>query len=128
MLLIGAPTCAIAGAPLWQQELTTVLENIALPLIGIWAALQLAARNAGWLRRWWFDYSLLLIVVLAVTIFTSRGGAVAAALAAVPLGWQLRLWLDRSGQIKNPIRRMAALLLITGVLMPTLALPLLALD
>lgn len=128
MLLIGAPTCAIAGTPLWQQELTTVLENIALPLIGIWAATQLAARNAGWLRRWWFDYNLLLVAVLAVTTCTSRGGAVAAALAAVPLGWQLRLWLDHSGQMKNPIKRMAALVLLAGVLMPTLALSLLALD
>ena len=128
ILLMGAPTCAISGAPIWQQDLTIVLENIALPLVGIWAALQLATRNAGWLRRWWFDHSLLLIAALAVTIFTSRGGAVAAALAAIPLGWQLRLWLDYSGKMKNPIKRMATLLLLAGVLMPTLLLPFLAIG
>ena len=122
MLLMGAPTCAVSGLPLWRHELTNVSENIALPLIGIWAALQLAARNAGWLRRWWFDYTLLLIAALGVTILTSRAGAVAAALAAVPLGWQLRLWINHTGQLKNPIRRAVALIFLAGLLMPSLAL------
>jgi hypothetical protein len=118
--LLGTPSCAIQLQPLWHQELNTILENMALPMIGTWAAIHLAARNVDWLRHWWFDYALLLFVALALTALTGRGGAMAAALAALPLGWQLQLWLDHTGRLRNPIKRALALILLSALLMPTL--------
>jgi hypothetical protein len=62
-------------------------------VIAIAATRKLAAGSSDWLRRWWQDYALLLCAALAVALLVARAGAVAGALAAVPLGWQLKQWI-----------------------------------
>ena len=63
---LGLPIPVFQAQPIWQGELGHALETVTLPLLGIFAALQLASRNPDWLRRWWFDYSLLLVLMLAL--------------------------------------------------------------
>lgn len=139
LFLLGAPQCSgggfsqldpvvadlwhaqvSEGQPIWRQTLPTVLEVVILPLLGIWASVRLATRNAEWLRRWWIDYAIVLVAALAVTLLVARAGAVAGALAAVPVGWQIRQWLNRVEHMKGGARRGLALSAIAVVLMPSL--------
>ncbi len=139
ILLLAAPQCAaggfaatdplvrdvwlsgvMEGMPVWRQEAGVILQVLVLPLFGIAATMALFLQSSDWLRRFWLDYLLLLLAALAVTILVSRAGAVAAALAAPPLGWQLRRWL---GALRGPSslsRRSLASIAILLAFLPTL--------
>ncbi|MGH6786746.1 MAG: hypothetical protein ACREBO_07940, partial [Novosphingobium sp.] len=80
------------GLPVWRQDASTLLQTVLPPLVGLWACRRLAQRSREWLRLWWTDYMLLLGAALVLALLVTRAGAVAGALAAVPLGWQLREW------------------------------------
>lgn len=141
ILLIGAPRCTtgsfaaidplvrelwlagvMEGMPVWRQPPATALQLLILPLFGLGAAWRLHWRSQDWLRRFWFDYLLLLLAALAVTCAVARAGAAAAALAAVPLGWQLREWLAAlRGPAPLPRRSLAALAILLAFV-PTLPL------
>lgn len=127
-LMIGAPACiidplayasSVGTPPIWTSGVVVVLEIIALPLIGLWAALNLAARNAAWLRRWWFDYALLLAFALVLALLMPDFGGLAAAIAAAPIGWKLCKWLDRIAQIEVAMMRFAALVVLAFILLPS---------
>jgi len=81
------------GLPVWQHPLGEALQVVVPPVIGIWAAIRLARGASGKAREWWADYALLLSAALLIAVAVTRAGAVAGALAAVPLGWQLAQWL-----------------------------------
>lgn len=110
------------GMPVWRQPPATMLQLIVLPVFGLLAAFGLYLRSSDWLRAFWFDYMLVLFAALAVTCLVARAGAVAAAFAAVPLGWQLRSWLATlRGPAPVPRQGLAAAaMLLTFV--PTLPL------
>ncbi|MCB2088631.1 MAG: hypothetical protein KDD98_07380, partial [Sphingomonadaceae bacterium] len=112
------------GLPVWKQDVGLALQIVIPPLIGIWAAARLAANTTGWLRTWWTDYALLLGAALLVAILVARAGAVAGALAAVPLGWQLAEWFRAARHFKVPAIRFAAMAGISIALLPALPLTL----
>lgn len=113
------------GLPIWRQDFALALQIVVPPLIGVAACWQLAARSGGWLRRWWQEYMLVLLAALAVAVLVSRAGAVAGALAAVPLGWQVREWLRAARNRRKPGRRALMLAGMALALLPALPLTLL---
>ena len=140
MLLYAAPQCAtgggfaeldpvvakywyanvLEGMPIWRQSLTTALQYAVTPLIALFAAIALARRSHDWLRQFWSDYAIILGASLLVAIFVSRAGAVACALAAAPLAWQLRHWLRAIRSMERPAPRMAAMVGVACALLPAL--------
>ena len=110
------------GLPIWDQATAVALQLLVLPLFGLLAAWGLFLRSSDWLRRFWLDYLVLLLVALAATCLLARAGAVAAALAAVPLGWQLRQWLAALRGPASLPRRLLAFTAILLAFVPTLPL------
>ncbi|MBD3730086.1 MAG: hypothetical protein IE933_10305 [Sphingomonadales bacterium] len=113
------------GLPVWHQPLSLALQIVVPPVLGLWASLKLASRSRDWLRQWWFDYALLLGASLAIALLVARAGAVAGALAAVPLGWQLAEWLRAARRMPAPSRRVLAMAGIALALLPALPVTLL---
>jgi hypothetical protein len=85
---------------------------MGLPLLGFIAALRLIEPARDWLRQWWRDYAVLMLLAAIVTAFDARVAAMACALAAVPIGWQLREW---SRAARNSHRAGGRALALTGV-------------
>jgi hypothetical protein len=106
------------GRPIWHQDPATVLQIVVPMLIAIAATLRLARQSQDWLRRWWQDYAVLLGAALAVALLVARAGAVAGALAAVPLGWQLKQWIAAARHQVRPTRRGLAMAGIVLALLP----------
>jgi hypothetical protein len=69
---------------------------------------------------------LVLAAALAIGVFVSRAGAVAGALAAVPLGWQIRDWLRSSRMLRRPGKRALVLAGMFLSLLPAMPLMLFA--
>ena len=113
------------GMPVWQQSPALVLQIIVPPLIGLFAALKLAGRSSDWLRKWWYEYAMLLGAALLVSLFVARAGSVAGALAAAPLGWQISSWIRQARNMRHQSRRVLALTGAALVLMPAMPLTLL---
>jgi hypothetical protein len=114
------------GRPIWEQSLNVALQVGVPPLVGLAACLQLAARNGAWLRRWWLDYALILLAALVVSLFVVRAGAVAGALAAVPLGWRVREWLRSARNLRRPGKRALVMAGMALALLPAMPLTLLS--
>jgi hypothetical protein len=108
------------GLPVWNQPIKDMLQTIVPPAIGLWASIRLAENSQGWLRRWWIDYSLLLAAALTLTVFVTRGGAVAGAFAAIPLGWQISEWVRAARRMRRPGKRALALAGVGLALVPTM--------
>jgi hypothetical protein len=108
------------GLPVWRQSLGTMLGIVVPPLVGLYATLRLAGESSSWLRRFWLDYAILLGCALFVAILVARAGAVAGALAAPPLGWQIATWYRALRRIEQPGKRAAALAALAMVLVPAL--------
>lgn len=114
------------GMPVWHLSIAVQASMIVPPLLGLIAALRLWARSSQWLRRFWGDYALLLAGSIALSIAVARSSSFACALAAVPLGWQVREWYRAVQRMRRPMRRVAATAGIAAAVMPSL--PLLALT
>jgi hypothetical protein len=93
------------GMPIWHQAVPRILQTLLPPVIAISATIKLAGRSSSWLRLWWIDYAMLLGAAFAISIFVARAGAVAGALAAIPLGWHLREWLRGARYLKRPMKK-----------------------
>ncbi|MEM7666838.1 MAG: hypothetical protein AAF250_13355 [Pseudomonadota bacterium] len=114
------------GLPIWRQSLGTALQYAVTPVIGILAALNLTQSSRDWLRRYWGDYTLILIAAFAVSIFVARAGAIACVLAAPAIAWQVREWLRRIRLMKRPAPRLAAMLAVICALLPAFPMMVLA--
>jgi len=112
------------GMPVWHQSLKVALQYAITPLIGLFAAIQLAARSQDWLRAFWRDYAMVLGAAILVSLLVARAGAVACLLAAPPLAWQLNQWLRGIRTIERPLPRVGAMLAVACALLPTLPLAL----
>ena len=119
LLALAAPGCTAgaalgltAASPLWHGGAIFALQALGLPLLGFVAALRLIVPARDWLRRWWSDYAALILLAAIVTAFDARVAAAACALAAVPIGWQLREW---SRAARNSHRAGRRVLALTGV-------------
>jgi hypothetical protein len=106
------------GLPIWRQDLTTILQYAVTPVIGLAAAIRLALLARDGTRQFWSDYAIILGGALIVALLVSRAGAVACALAAPPLAWQLRRWLLAIRQMERPAPRLAAMLGVVCALLP----------
>lgn len=115
------------GMPVWQQSPAGALQIIVPPFIGLIAALKLAAKSSDWLRKWWYDYALLLGASLLAALFAAQASSIAGALAAAPLGWQISQWIRQARNLRRPSRRVLALAATALALMPALPLTLFAL-
>lgn len=113
------------GLPIWQQPPGVALQLVIPPLVALFACMRLAGRSGGWLRNWWHEYAIILLAALAVSIFVARAGAVAGALAAVPLGWQVREWLRSARNLRRPGKRALMMAGMALALLPTMPLTLL---
>jgi len=140
MILKAAPQCATGGGfagldpvvqrywfqnvaeglPIWRQSVETILAIMLPPMVGLYATLRLASESRAWLRQFWWDYALLLACAIAVAVLVSRAGAVAAALAAPPLGWQIATWYRSLRRVDRPGKRVAGLAALATVLVPAL--------
>ncbi|MCT2559903.1 hypothetical protein N0B51_13040 [Tsuneonella sp. YG55] len=114
------------GLPVWQQPAAVILQVVIPPMVALMASLQLAGRSSGWLRRWWQDYSLILGAAFMISLLVVRAGAVAGALAAVPLGWLVREWLRSARNLRRPGRRALALAAMALALLPAMPITLFA--
>ncbi|QFT76495.1 hypothetical protein [Erythrobacter sp. THAF29] len=116
----------VEGMPIWRQDVLTILQYAVTPVIGLIAAFNLASRSREWLRRFWFDYTLILLAAFIVSLLVARAGAVACVLAAPPLAWQVRSWLRSIRNMKRPAPRVAATAALACALLPALPAMLLA--
>lgn len=114
------------GLPIWTQPIDVILQVVLPPLIGLWATIQLAMQSRDWMRRFWTDYALLLLAALCVAVLVNRAGAVAGALSAVPLGWQIREWIRATRRMRRPGKRALALGAVAIVLVPAMPVTLIS--
>ncbi|MDZ4306503.1 hypothetical protein [Allopontixanthobacter sp.] len=110
------------GMPVWQQSPAMALQIVVPPALGLIATLKLAGRSSAWLRQWWYDYALLLGAALLLAIFVARAGAVAGAMASIPLGWQIAVWIRGARNMRSTSRRIVTLAGTAVALMPALPL------
>lgn len=115
-----------AALPIWNQGFATILQYGVTPIIGVIAATNLAQSSRDWLRRFWGDYAIILGAALLVSVLDARLGAIACALAAAPLAWQVRHWLRAIRNMKRPAPRAVATMGVVFALLP--ALPMIALS
>ncbi|MGB3379793.1 MAG: hypothetical protein WBA55_13605 [Allopontixanthobacter sediminis] len=113
------------GMPMWQQSPALAMQMLIPPALGLLAAVKLAGRSSDWLRQWWYDYAMLLGAALLIAIFVARAGAVAGAIASIPLGWQIAVWIRAARNMRSRGRRIATLAGTALALMPALPLGLL---
>lgn len=112
------------GMPVWQQTLTVILQNVVTPVIGLFAAINLANQSRDWLRGFWTDYALILAASFAISLLVARAGAAACVIAAPPLAWQLSRWLRSIRKMERPLPRAGAFFAVACALLPTLPLSL----
>ncbi len=106
------------GMPIWRQSLITALQYSVPPAVGVFAANNLSTSARDWLRSYWRDYALILAAALLISLFVSRAAAVACALAAAPLAWQLRDWLRRVRALPRLVMRLAGMAGLICVIFP----------
>lgn len=106
------------GMPVWYQKPAVIAQMIAVPLAGLYSTLRLWQVSHGWLRRFWFDYMVLLAGVILLSVLVARSSAFACAIGAAPLAWQVRQWHRRVRDLKRPLQRVLGLLAIAAVVMP----------
>ena len=111
--------------PIWHQLPATGLQIAVPPLVALFVSLHLAARTGDWVHRWHLEFSVVLGAALVMACFVGRAGAFATALAAVPLGWQLKQWLRAIRNLRRPGKQAMAAAGIIAALLPTLPLTIL---
>lgn len=142
MLLYTAPQCATGGGfsqldplvhdfwyvhvsegmPVWDQTLKVALQYAITPLIGLYAAINLAQRSRDWLGQFWQDYAIILAASIVIALLVARAGAVACLIAVPPLAWQLSRWLKAIRTMESPLPRMGAMIAVAFALLPALPL------
>ena len=127
----GCPAGSLLGlaavAPLWHFGAIFAVQALGLPLLSFAAALRLIVPARDWLRQWWSDYAVLILLAAIVTVFDARVAAAACALAAVPLGWQMREWIRAARNSHRTGRRALALTGVALALAPAMPVSLLIL-
>lgn len=108
------------GLPIWHQSLDVALQIAVFPALGIYASYTLSRSTSGKQRQWWGEYTLLLSAAFLIAMLVARAGALAAALAAVPMGWQIRKWLISLQAMKGALARVAAMIALMLALAPSI--------
>ncbi|WP_245647509.1 hypothetical protein [Novosphingobium lentum] len=109
------------GMPVWQMPPAVAAAMIVLPLLGlIGAAYQWWSAKDGEARLLWLDITLVLAGSAVIAMLVSRAAGTACLLGAAPAGALVRDLLNRSRTVRQPLRRIAALLGIGTLLYPSL--------
>lgn len=118
------------GKPIFAADWHLIAQYVLPPMIGLAAALRLARRSEGERRQWWLLYAAILAGALAIALLVARAAAISSALAVVPLGWQLSVWLSALKRPANPLLRAGELLRAAGLIFCTLlpVVPAMALE
>ena len=118
------------GKPIFASEWHLAAQYVLPPLIGLIAAIRLVRGAEGEQRSWWLFYALILGGALAISVMVARAASVSAALAVIPLGWQLSRWVGALKRPSNPLLRMAELVAAAAVVFVTLmpVVPVMALE
>jgi hypothetical protein len=108
------------GLPVWRQKPADILQLLIPAGIALQAAVRLGRRGSEAERPFWTDYAVLLAGAIAISLLVARAGAVAAALAAAPLGWQIAEWYRAAKRLERPGRRAALLAAMALALVPAM--------
>ena len=106
------------GRPVWVMEWPAMVQLVVPPLVALGALFSLYRSAPETQRRFIIEFGLLLAGALAIGIAVTRFGSVACALATIPLGWMLRVWLDRINIFASPVKRIAGLALLLALMVP----------
>ncbi|MEL6529912.1 MAG: hypothetical protein AAFQ27_08110 [Pseudomonadota bacterium] len=121
LALMTVPHVSVPSVlPIWQASVSAMLQYCVAPLIGIFAATNLANSSRDWLRRYWGDYALFLIAAFVFALIYTPAAAIACVLAAPPLAWQVREWLRRIRLVRPVGQRLVATLALAWALLPAL--------
>ena len=120
----GATLGFAAARPLWAESPVFIVQAVGLPLVALAVVMQLRARACAWLRRWWTDYFWLTLLATILAVVDGRAAPAACALAAVPLGWQIREWTRAARNSRRHGRRAIALAGVALACAPALPLAL----
>ncbi len=97
------------GKTLFLSPWHLIAQYLLPSILALVVAFKLARSSEGSARRWWASYALVLLGALVLGMAVSRTAAYAAALAALPLGWQFRAWLVGLKRPANPLLRLGEL-------------------
>ncbi|MEL7189866.1 MAG: hypothetical protein AAGK17_09980 [Pseudomonadota bacterium] len=114
------------GQPIWRQKIEVALQFAITPMIALIAVANLIGQSRDWLRRFWIDYAVLLAAAICVSLLVARAGAVACALAAPPLAWQIGQWVKAIRKMDRPVYRVSAVMGVLCVLVPIVPVSFLA--
>lgn len=109
----------LEGMPVWHQPLPVMLQMTLVPLIGLLGVARLWHEvPTSAMRALWRDYGLVLAGAIVLGVLVARSAALACAIAAVPLAWQVRRWIEWVRGIRQPAVRMLGLVAIAAAIMP----------
>ncbi len=111
--------------PIWDHPLDLMVQILLPPVLAIIVCLRLAMQSGAWLHRWHLEYAALIAAAMIFAIALPRSCGVVIGLAAVPLGYQLRLWLRSLRTLHKPRKQAMAVAGIVAALLPALPLTLL---
>ncbi len=115
----------IESKPLWHHPVHLVAQILIPAFVGIVVSLRLAARSAAWLHRWHLEYTALLLAALVMAVLLPRSSGMVAALAAVPIGIQMKQWLRQLRNLGRPGKQAMAMAGMVASLLPAMPLTLL---
>lgn len=120
----------LEGQPIWRQPLTHFIPTLIQIMAAIGALVILRGRSNGRRRMWWTDYLLLLVAAFALSLLVARSAAMAAIIAALPLGWlATELWARisnanrASAKLGNALVFVVLLAPVTPVTLASMAWP-----
>jgi hypothetical protein len=108
----------LEGQPVWQQKPGQALPVLLQVLVALGATIALHLRSYDWLRSWWLDYAILLLLSIVAGMFVWRSLAFAALIAMVPLGWLVTVILAWLRQTAKPLRKLGIVGILLAILMP----------
>lgn len=111
----------LEGRPVWDQSMRHAVPSLIQLIAAMGAAAMLRMRSQSWLRQWWTDYLMLLLSAGVLSVLVSRSMAIAAMMAAMPLGWlasELLLKLRQSKRIAHKLAAAFAFLILLAPFTP----------
>ena len=109
----------LEGQPLWRQTLEDAIPAMAQALVALAASILIFTRQRDWLRHWWGEYSILMLVAIVAGALTFRSFAFVGVLGAVPLGWLTLQMLRRFRSAGSLLAKAGMAVLIYFVLLPS---------
>ena len=106
------------GMPIWKQAAGNAIAQLLQVLVALGAAIALHFRSHDWLRNWWLDYAVLLLLAILAGSLVWRSMAFAAVIALVPLGWLVASMLDKLRHAAKPLRKLGFAAGLLTILLP----------